>query len=69
MAIKVIRRGAPPAEKKMQGTCRHCQTEIECLKGDTQSNQRDPGLWVKYPVCEAPIDAKPIKEVPPQRRV
>ncbi len=71
MAIMVIKMGQKPAEEKppadavMRGTCRMCQTEVECLGGDAMVHHLRPSLVrviVACPTCGQPI---PVQSDPP----
>lgn len=56
MTIRITKRGSHPNLDPMIGTCT-CGTEIECERGDTtvSCDQRDPGRYVKCPVCKKTI--------------
>lgn len=54
MAIKVIKRGIPPQEKKYNVVCRQCHSELEFVKSDAEYvyDQRDGDyLCLTCPVC------------------
>lgn len=53
--IEVVRRGKKPSEKKCEGTCHYCKTEVRFLVGDAireSHDQRDGSTYVvKCPEC------------------
>jgi hypothetical protein len=58
MAIKVIKRGIPPQEKKYNVVCRQCYSELEFVKSDAKyvGNQREGDyLCLICPVCQDSI--------------
>lgn len=54
MTIEVIKKGIKPEDRKVEGTCGNCKSEMRWVAkdGTHQSDQRD-GDWntVKCPVC------------------
>lgn len=55
MAIEIIRKGTPPAERKYKTTCPNCKTTFSFLQKDTsyKGDQRDGDyLAVDCPVCK-----------------
>lgn len=54
MAIEVIKRGEPP-DRKFEGTCRACGSEIRCdeTDGSPTWDQREGGelMQIECPVC------------------
>lgn len=54
MAINIIKRGTPPAEKIYEARCINCNTEFTFQEADARKtfDQRDGNFWqLGCPVC------------------
>lgn len=56
--MKIIKRGVPPSERILTGTCRSCETEAEFTMDETViRGEYMTGTWAvaSCPVCGGPI--------------
>ena len=52
--MEILFKGTPPGEQQYEGHCTTCLTRVRFKRSEaTESNdQRDPGVYVKCPVCK-----------------
>jgi hypothetical protein len=51
--MKIIHRGVPPSERIYSGRCTSCSTLVEFQQSEATASQdqREPGYYIKCPIC------------------
>jgi len=55
--MKIIKRGTPPDQNPIQGTCTYCHTEVEFLpiEARKEMHRNQVHYFIKCPVCDQQI--------------